>query len=823
MSFEVKKFRDIYEDLQSNTTVVRDFKVGSVVRTMYESFAYEIALFYEKMHLVYLSAFVDSAEGQQLDMVVSVLGIKRGLPDFAEGVVTFERNVGKEDIPIPLGTLVATEDTPENPKKVYQTYESKVLPKDFTSVDVKVQAIKRGEEQATAAETVVVIPRPIPGIKSVINHEALRFLGKRRETDEELRERAKNALISSGKASLVAIENALLSMAGVKDIKVNENFYFAQGTVLLQRISGSGDITIPKNLLLTAHTEAGDKPFKTIADSILPDGADCLTVKVQALLAGKGGELTATGSELTWEIDMTSGAGLETLSVTNNEPLIAESHGIIEVFVDGIDFKKPEEVKRLRDEIDRVRAAGIMVLLKSVLPVMVDGVFRIEIDPALNLSADERTQYEQTVRSEIIAFLQELKMGQPLIFSKLIQRLLSLDGIDNLEDFQIITTRDQVSSGPVGFSDKRIELEEFERFMVDKEKNYICVASEEKKLEVNIQFKAAGLDDATKTAIESALSAYFQTKGLGDIVKKSEIASQINSVPGITLDEETPLKLLPLSWCSRPLLKEETNDVLVEVSFVERAVLGDVFAYHSYLEITGALKLVFPVTITLKEKRDITGEIRTNIERYLEGLISEEDVVLEELSAIAAAVDRVLAVELDPDDFEITLNGAATSGRIPGSKDKIEVGPFEKAQLNHFCITGDEETVNITLTVNEKIGLNLVEPDPLPPDFATLDEIKETIKTAVVNTYNNYLTAVEPGEDLIYGSLKSALENQVPGVSYSITRLSLTATSLCDLRIQNSDIATARNIHIRSVEKSAFPEDIGEGDVDITVISTGQE
>ncbi|MGV2388059.1 MAG UNVERIFIED_CONTAM: hypothetical protein LVR29_06220 [Microcystis novacekii LVE1205-3] len=63
MTFEPKKFNQVFEDMRQRT-VLTDFEVGSVARTVYESFAYEIALLYEKMRLVYLSAYVDTAEGQ---------------------------------------------------------------------------------------------------------------------------------------------------------------------------------------------------------------------------------------------------------------------------------------------------------------------------------------------------------------------------------------------------------------------------------------------------------------------------------------------------------------------------------------------------------------------------------------------------------------------------------------------------------------------------------------------------------------------------------------------------------------------------------------
>lgn len=221
MSFEPKKYRQILEEMQQRALPgITDFEVGSVARTMFEAFSYEMALLYQKMNWVYLSGFVDTAESSQLDQVVAILGIKRGLPDFASGEVTFIRDLGENEIAVPLGTLVATEESEESPKKVYQTLQRIVLGKDQGEATVRVQAVERGNEQVTEAETVVVMPRPIPGIKEVVNAARIEFLGKRRETDEALRERAKNTLLSSGKASKIAIENAVIGLPDVFDVVV---------------------------------------------------------------------------------------------------------------------------------------------------------------------------------------------------------------------------------------------------------------------------------------------------------------------------------------------------------------------------------------------------------------------------------------------------------------------------------------------------------------------------------------------------------------------------------------------------------------------------
>lgn len=228
MSFEPKTFDQIYAELVQSTQARLpgevDLEVGSVVRTLYESFAYEMALLYEQMDQVYRSAFIDTASGLQLEMVAAILGIQRGLPDFAEGGVTFERDPGNDDLEIPLGTLVTTEDSDQSPRKAYKTLETKTLPANATQVTVKVQALERGEHQTVEAEKITVMPLPVAGVKAVRNLEPTQFLGKRLETDADLRQRAKSMLLASGKASLTSIETALLSLPGVREVKLVEPF-----------------------------------------------------------------------------------------------------------------------------------------------------------------------------------------------------------------------------------------------------------------------------------------------------------------------------------------------------------------------------------------------------------------------------------------------------------------------------------------------------------------------------------------------------------------------------------------------------------------------
>ena len=101
---------------------------------------------------------------------------------------------------------------------------------------------------------------------------------------------------------------------------------------------------------------------------------------------------------------------------------------MIEVFVDGIDFSAQSEVRRVSDTLDSVRAAGIFALLKAAIPLEIDSVFRIEINPNLKLSPEERAAFEDNVRAQIESYMASLKMGDPLLLSQITKSILSVAG-----------------------------------------------------------------------------------------------------------------------------------------------------------------------------------------------------------------------------------------------------------------------------------------------------------------------------------------------------------------------------------------------------------
>ncbi|HVG00748.1 MAG TPA: baseplate J/gp47 family protein [Chloroflexia bacterium] len=187
-----------------------DINVGSVTRTLGEAVGREIATVYEQLNRAYLSGFVDTATGQSLDLVVSILGVKRKTAEYASGLVTFFRDVAARDgnITIPEGTQLSTKQG----EATFVTVQLRTLQRGQVRIDVPVRAsdASKGSPGERGAGEITTLAQPITGISHATNLEPT-VLGAEDETDEELRARAKATLRGVGKGTLLALMQVILS------------------------------------------------------------------------------------------------------------------------------------------------------------------------------------------------------------------------------------------------------------------------------------------------------------------------------------------------------------------------------------------------------------------------------------------------------------------------------------------------------------------------------------------------------------------------------------------------------------------------------------
>jgi hypothetical protein len=185
-----------------------DINVGSVTRTLSEAIGREIAIVYQQVNRAYLSGFIDTAEGQALDLVVSILGVKRKTKEFAVGLVTFFRDpaAGDGNISLPEGIVLST----DKGEATFVTTDLRTLQRGQARIDVPIRAGdgSKGEAGIVKSGDITKLSQPITGIARVTNFEAT-VLGAESETDEQLRARARARLRGLGKATLAALANAI--------------------------------------------------------------------------------------------------------------------------------------------------------------------------------------------------------------------------------------------------------------------------------------------------------------------------------------------------------------------------------------------------------------------------------------------------------------------------------------------------------------------------------------------------------------------------------------------------------------------------------------
>jgi hypothetical protein len=206
-----------YYPRNSDPVVVTDLNVGSVARTLVEAVSKELAVLYEQLNLAYDSGFVETATGRSLDRVVALLGYERFLAGRPVGTVRLGRRPGSPgEITIPPGTVI----TDVEDKIVYETTEMHLMRASETSIEIRV----RGASDKTppvGPGVLRVVQRAIAGVDSVTNDRPTTRAFED-ESDEELRERARKALLASNKGTVGAMLNGLLQMPKVRDVKIEE-------------------------------------------------------------------------------------------------------------------------------------------------------------------------------------------------------------------------------------------------------------------------------------------------------------------------------------------------------------------------------------------------------------------------------------------------------------------------------------------------------------------------------------------------------------------------------------------------------------------------
>jgi uncharacterized phage protein gp47/JayE len=207
---------DTLQAIVNSGTGITNTSAGTVIRTLVESILDNNDMSNYYISYVYGALGIDDAEGEDLDRLISILGLARYSATYSTGVVTMYTGgePAQYDIPIPYGSIVSTrQDSNGNIIEFTVSDSDVILTAGNTSVNVNIIAVDAGHIYVPAG-ALSVLNSSISGIQSVANTAEINS-GTDVEDDETLRIRTKTMSKSFGKCTDSAIKFAVEAITGV--------------------------------------------------------------------------------------------------------------------------------------------------------------------------------------------------------------------------------------------------------------------------------------------------------------------------------------------------------------------------------------------------------------------------------------------------------------------------------------------------------------------------------------------------------------------------------------------------------------------------------
>lgn len=215
------EFRERQHELLS---VQLSARVNFAGKTITESDLERLAVDPSRVNLDLLNSFQEDSD---LDAVAARNGITRDPGSFASGQVTFQ--ITSDTAVIPEGTLVTTDPVGDAEPIRFETTEEAAASSGDTQLTASIEALERGQSGNVGSGTITRIPSPPPlvGGDPAVNNSAATTGGEDEESNAELRERTKNALVgSAGGGTTEGVESGLVEAfdgLDLEDVLIDES------------------------------------------------------------------------------------------------------------------------------------------------------------------------------------------------------------------------------------------------------------------------------------------------------------------------------------------------------------------------------------------------------------------------------------------------------------------------------------------------------------------------------------------------------------------------------------------------------------------------
>jgi len=407
-------------------SLITDINPGSVSRTIVEATAREIEFLHSQLNYVYLSGFIDTAKGNALDLVVSILGITRKSPSYATGYVTFGRNLPPSEI------TRKGESHVYDGKKYYALKNSPV--KNILSIKGEVNK----EQYTFIKETDYLLKDNLivwladgkhPDMNSIfyvdyVCYEEIK-IPKGTKVSTYSRDPKNIRVFETVKDEILKISYEgkwEVDVPVISTVPGKEGNVYAGTIILMPQPPRGIEYVINKKDILNGTEAESDEELRSRAKHALQ-------------VAGK-----ATLISLKSAIEEVKG-----VKSVRIEDMPDGVPGIVKAIVSGGDEKEILKV------IEETRAAGIKVEFERPKVIDID----ISITAILNKDV-EPLLIERNIESKVKDYISSLNIGEEVVYSKIMNITLSIEGVYDASDITINGGKENIKIKPEEMVEVRV-------------------------------------------------------------------------------------------------------------------------------------------------------------------------------------------------------------------------------------------------------------------------------------------------------------------------------------------------------------------------------
>jgi len=258
--------RDSFEYLLRNTNGrVSLLAPGSIARALVETANRNLEGLYESLSVNHAMAFLSQATGVYVDMHAAMFGIRRRAPrqariQVADSSVRFYVSTGTLATRLPLAGNLNQGLVPKGTRiwndgsaVIYEVEADTTFSATATEVFVAVRAIEAGSGSNVGA--FALRNHDLPQTDVLVTNTSSIVTGRDEESDEDLRARISNVVISQQPANSTSVRFAALAVPGVADVLIDP-FAFGAGSFKLVIIPAGNRVPVEALQKVRQNVEA---------------------------------------------------------------------------------------------------------------------------------------------------------------------------------------------------------------------------------------------------------------------------------------------------------------------------------------------------------------------------------------------------------------------------------------------------------------------------------------------------------------------------------------------------------------------------------------